>query len=232
MNEDYATCTFTMWHDKCRAGQKLESSTNQYLSWLFLCDCNCNYVFIYQVSLAKKQRRTFPFSSQATTCPPVNHIPWRLHTVLFIAESPAGNLWIPIFIVLVFTQSGIEVESIASVADTLYPLDHWLVVLQTQQKDNNKDNEKSEIFSHGKKLCKFKQTTKHLLWYIWPSASAICRTNTKKLKWSQQFNKYRLFWTWFLSRKDWRKKTWNFTNLTYCWKTFNLEVFWGWNWLF
>ena len=62
---------------------------------------------------------TFRYFSQAATCPPVYHTRRRLHTVPLIAESQAGKLWIPIFIVFGLTRPGIEPESTVSVADAL-----------------------------------------------------------------------------------------------------------------
>ena len=44
---------------------------------------NCNYIFIQQVFLARRQRRdrNFRSSSQGITCPPVYNTWWMLHTV-------------------------------------------------------------------------------------------------------------------------------------------------------
>ena len=63
--------------------------------------------------------RTFWSSSQAATCPPVNHTRRRLHTVPLIAERQTGKLQIPIFIVFGLTRPGIEPKPTASVADAL-----------------------------------------------------------------------------------------------------------------
>ena len=79
--------------------------------------------------LARRQRKNL--SGQETVkeplclcvkLPPVSnayHTRQRLHTVPLIAERQAGKLWIPIFIVFGLTRPGIELESTASVADTL-----------------------------------------------------------------------------------------------------------------
>ena len=64
--------------------------------------------FIHPVALARRQRRDFRASSQAATCPPVDHTRYRLYTVPLIAERKAGKLKIPILIVFGLTRPGIE----------------------------------------------------------------------------------------------------------------------------
>ena len=73
---------------------------------------------VYQVALARKQRRDF-FGFRVKL--PLTHFStrWRLHTVLFSAEHQTGNLWIPILIVFGLTRRKIEPRSTASVADAL-----------------------------------------------------------------------------------------------------------------
>ena len=54
--------------------------------------CNCNYILFSDLPLPEDSERTFRFSSQTATCPPVYHTGWRLHTVPLIAERQAGKL--------------------------------------------------------------------------------------------------------------------------------------------
>ena len=54
--------------------------------------CNCNHILFTKLPWSEESEGTFQSSSQATTCPPVYHTRWRLHTVSLIAEHQAGKL--------------------------------------------------------------------------------------------------------------------------------------------
>ena len=62
---------------------------------------------------------TFWSLSQDVACPLVYQTWQRRHTVPLIAERQAGKLSMPIFVVFDLTQSRIESESTALVADAL-----------------------------------------------------------------------------------------------------------------
>ena len=120
------------------------------------CNCNRNYILFTKLPWPGDSEGTFRSSSQAATCPPVDHTQRRLHTVPLIAERQAGKLWIPIFIVFGMTRPRIEPESTVSVADAL----------STRSKYINKILIDVYIFSI--RTLFFIKVKLHLNWLPWP----------------------------------------------------------------
>ena len=79
----------------------------------------CNYILFTNLPWPGDCEGTFWSLSQDVACPLVYQTWQRLHTVPLIAERQAGKLSMPIFVVFGLTQSRIEPESAALVADAL-----------------------------------------------------------------------------------------------------------------
>ena len=99
-------CSSSVWFSNPNANNTIGPRPNIFLV------CTCNYIFIYHVVLASRQRKNL--FGLRVKLPPVYHTRWRLHTISN-AERQAGKLWIPIFMVFDLTQTGIEQASTVSV---------------------------------------------------------------------------------------------------------------------
>ena len=84
-------------------------------------DINKNGIntFYSPTCLGQETAKALLSLSQDVACPLVYQTWQRLHTVPLIAERQAGKLSMPIFVVFGLTQSRIEPESTALVADAL-----------------------------------------------------------------------------------------------------------------
>ena len=82
---------------------------------IFLDPQNCNYIFIHQVALARRQRKKL---IAAVELPPSAHLE-GFTLSLIVAHRQILKLWISIFMAFGVTRAGIEPILIASVPDAL-----------------------------------------------------------------------------------------------------------------
>ena len=95
---------------------------------LFLVFINCGYMLFTKFPWRRDTKRTFRFSSQAAICLQHSTVEASNYPFLLLNVNQGSCLWKPMLMVFGLTRAEIEPKSIPLPLQTLYPLDHRLVL--------------------------------------------------------------------------------------------------------